>query len=59
MVWVLRSAFVDTTSRQRAETKMPPGLAASRFDGRVETGRLSQARHQQLGVIGFVSMDGV
>jgi hypothetical protein len=57
MVWVLR--FVDTTSRQRAETKMPPGLAASRFDGRVETGRLSQARHQQLSVIGFVSMNGV
>jgi hypothetical protein len=57
MVW--GCAFVDTTSRQRAQTKMPPGPAASRFDGRVETGRLSQARHQQFSVIGFVSISGV
>jgi hypothetical protein len=57
MVW--DCAFVDTTSRQRAQTKMPPGLAASRFDGRVETGRLSQARHQQFSVIGFVSISRV
>jgi hypothetical protein len=57
MVW--GCAFVDTTSRRRAETKMPPGLAASRFDGRVETGRLSQARHQQFSVIGFVSIGRV
>jgi hypothetical protein len=53
---------IDDTSLERAETKMPPGLAASRlrfaWDTREKTGRRIQARHQpcKFSEFGFVFM---